>query len=83
MITAAVREKIKSHLGSQYAERVIEMLGERGVVNRNGKPYDIITISHIMNQRRENAPIEAVLMEIYNEAMEQEEEQTTQKSMAS
>ncbi|OIQ22012.1 MAG: hypothetical protein BM557_01140 [Flavobacterium sp. MedPE-SWcel] len=68
MITPAIRERIKTHLGSHYIDNVMEILNEKGITNRFGNSHSVSTISQVMNQQRRNADIEKVLLSIYEES---------------
>lgn len=70
MISPEDREKMRTVMGFQYANRVKEILAERGIRNSEGKEHDNVMISHIFHGRRNNPIIEDAIRAAYLRAKE-------------
>lgn len=61
MIKPEEQIKLKSILGANYTEDVLELLNSKSVRNRNGHPHNAIYVSMILNGHRHNTDVEAAL----------------------
>ena len=65
MIHTAQRKKLKQVLGNRYSSKVLEILKEQHIVNRNGKPYGTSMIRNVFNGLNENILIENAIWELF------------------
>lgn len=68
MIAPEQREKIRTVLGYGYANKVKEVLAERGIRNSEGNEHDTAMISHVFTGRRDNEVIEDAILTAYKRA---------------
>jgi hypothetical protein len=71
MITPDEQIKLKSILGANYTDEVLELLNNKGVRNRNGHPHNPIYVSMILNGHRHNIDVEAALWTVANAKMKE------------
>lgn len=79
MITEIERKELRKLFQGYYAENVLEILQEKKLKNRNGKPYNIQYIRTVFQGVRKNQNIEDAIWQLANEKKEEIERQEFQK----
>lgn len=67
MITTDEKLKLKELLGVRYGYQVLDILMEKEIYNREGKPYKTGYVNHVLNGRNENFKIEAAIFELFKQ----------------
>lgn len=65
-----MKEQIIETLGKHYSGKIIEYLNEKGIMNKNGKPYKNGSIQKIVNEERRNIEVETAIVELIAETIE-------------
>lgn len=65
MITKAQKRKLKKFLKNDWIPEVVKLLDSKGIVSRNNTHYSESTIRVVFNGYKENAEIEAAILEVY------------------
>ena len=79
MITEIERKELRKLFQGYYAENVLEILQEKKLKNRNGKPYNIQYIRTVFQGVRKNQNIEDAIWQLANEKKEEIERKEFQK----
>ena len=79
MITEIERKELRKLFQGYYAENVLEILQEKKLKNRNGKPYNIQYIRIVFQGVRKNLDIEDAIWQLANEKKEEIERKEFQK----
>ncbi|MBL4605549.1 MAG: hypothetical protein JKY02_07800 [Flavobacteriaceae bacterium] len=79
MITEIERKELRKLFQGYYAENVLEILQEKKLKNRNGKPYNIQYIRIVFQGVRKNLDIEDAIWQLANEKREEIERKEFQK----
>ena len=79
MITEIERKELRQLFQGYYAERVLEILKEKKITNRNGKSHNIQYIRMVFQGVRKNQDIEAAIWQLASERKKEIELQRIQK----
>ena len=79
MITETERKELRQLFQGHYTEDVLEILEEKKITNRNGKPHNIQYIRLIFQGVRKNQDIETAIWQLAVERKKELEEQELQK----
>lgn len=79
MIKISERKKMKKVFKKGYANEVSEKLNAREIMTLKGNPYSISYITHVFNGRNENPVIEATIIELYTEKVQEAKEISLKK----
>ena len=79
MITEIERKELRQLFQGYYAEGVLEILKEKKITNRNGKPHNIQYIRMVFQGVRKNLDIEAAIWQLASERKKEIELQRIQK----
>ena len=79
MITEIERKELRKLFQGYYAESVLEILQEKKLKNRIGKPYNIQYIRTVFQGVRKNQDIEDAIWQLANEKREEIERKEFQK----
>ncbi len=64
MLDPKTRKKLKELVGKHYTSFILERLQQKGITNKNGKPYTATYIRMVFNGFRNNYDIENTIMEL-------------------
>lgn len=64
MISKSERNKIKKVIGREYSKEVLQILIERGVVNKQNKSHNSVYITKVLNGQNNNDDIEDAIYEL-------------------
>lgn len=67
MITTHQKIQLKKLLGIRYGKQVLDILEQRKIYNKEGKPHTANYVHQILNGRSENFKIEEALFEVYKQ----------------
>jgi len=79
MITEIERKELRQLFQGFYAEDVLEILQEKKIVNRNGKPHNIQYIRMVFQGVRKNQDIEDAIWQLASERKNEIELQQMRK----
>ena len=79
MITEIERKELRQLFQGYYADDVLEILKEKKVTNRNGKPHNIQYIRMVFQGVRKNQDIEAAIWQLASERKKDIERKELQK----
>ena len=79
MITEIERKELRHLFQGYYADDVFEILKEKKITNRNGKPHSIPYIRMVFQGVRNNLDIEAAIWQLASERKKEIELQQLQK----
>lgn len=79
MITEIERKELRQLFQGYYAEDVLDILNEKKITNRNGKPHNIQYIRMVFQGVRKNPDIEAAIWHLASERKKELELQKIQK----
>ncbi|WP_420573043.1 hypothetical protein [Kordia sp.] len=65
MISKKERKKLQEVFGYHYSDKVLKILKENNVTNRNGTPYGKSMIRNVYNGLNENKDIENAIWELF------------------
>lgn len=65
MITSAQRKKLKKVFTTGYSQGVREILKEKKILGKSGKPFSESYVNHVFNGRNTNENIEEAIFELY------------------
>ncbi|MEN8185531.1 MAG: hypothetical protein ABFR05_00220 [Bacteroidota bacterium] len=64
MISKSERNKIKKVIGREYSKEVLQILNERGVVNKQNKSHNSVYITKVLNGQNNNEDVEDAIYEL-------------------
>ena len=79
MITETERKELRQLFQGYYAEGVLEILQEKKITNRNGKPHNIQYIRMVFQGVRKNPDIEAAIWQLASNRTQEIKQQKLQK----
>ena len=79
MITEMERKELRQLFQGYYADDVHEILKEKKITNRNGKPHSIPYIRMVFQGVRKNQDIEAAIWQLASERKQEIEAKKLQK----
>lgn len=79
MITEIERKELRQLFQGYYAEDVLEILEEKKITNRNGKPHNIQYIRLVFQGVRKNQDIETAIWQLASKRKKELEQQKLQK----
>jgi hypothetical protein len=79
MITEIERKELRKLFQGYYAEDVLEILQEKEIKNRNGKPHNKQYVRMVFQGVRKNQDIEAAVWQLAGERKKETERKELQK----
>lgn len=79
MITEIERKKLRNLFQGYYADDVLDILEEKKILNRNGKPFNKQYIRMVFQGVRKNKDIEAAIWQLASERKKLLDEQKLQR----
>jgi len=79
MITEIERKGLRQLFQGYYADDVLDILKEKKITNRNGKPHNVPYIRMVFQGVRNNPDIEAAIWQLASKRKQEIEQQKLQK----
>lgn len=65
MITEIQKQKLKKYLKGDYSAAVIEILKQKGIRTKFGKPFTRVIVRQVLNGQFHSQPVEEAIFALY------------------